>query len=409
MKFTIIGSTFTGNKGAAAMLESSIQTLSAKYDDAEFVLLSISPKADKKLNPYKNVKVMSAKPLYLGLVINPVSILYRLLPFMRGIFAKISPEVKELHESAALLDEGGITFSDGREKYLIFNVATILPAMILGTKVIKISQALGSFKNPINRFVSKLILPKVTLIISRGDRTHEFLEGLNLTNIKRGADFAFSLDMTDSSKKEAEAYIKEKNNIFENNQKVVGISPSVVVKGQMDKANMDYIKITADFLNGLIAKGYSIALVPHSVRLNTTKTHNNDLPLTKELYELINDKGKVLLIDDELDSQQLRYIIGKCDYFIASRFHAMISSLAMQVPTMVVGWSHKYGEVLKMFDMQDYVMNYKETSVEKLNNVFEELLKNESAIKDKFSKHWTEVKEKSLKNVDYIGETIKEQ
>jgi len=38
---------------------------------------------------------------------------------------------------------------------------------------------------------------------------------------------------------------------------------------------------------------------------------------------------------------------------VTSRFHAMVSGLATCTPTVVLGWSHKYREVLSDFGMVD--------------------------------------------------------
>ncbi len=70
----------------------------------------------------------------------------------KGEFFKIA---RALAESDVLLDIGGITFSDGREKYLPFNILSIWPAMLLGVPVVKLAQAVGPFKNPLNRFLRK--------------------------------------------------------------------------------------------------------------------------------------------------------------------------------------------------------------------------------------------------------------
>ncbi len=72
--FVVIGSTLSGNKGAAAMLESSMQTLNKKFPGSRFTLLTYLPvEQEDKLNTYKNLTILKASPLYLGLVINPLA------------------------------------------------------------------------------------------------------------------------------------------------------------------------------------------------------------------------------------------------------------------------------------------------------------------------------------------------
>lgn len=399
-KVVIIGSALSGNKGASAMLESSVQTLG---EDTEFTLLSMYPKEDARQNPYPNLSIVKADPITLGVLINTHALMYRMLPFLRDALKKESPAIKAIAEADVMLDQGGITFVDGREKFLLYNVASILPALFIGTPVVKCAQALGPFKNPINNMVAKIFLPRMAAIVSRGSITHSYLEGLKLKNVTAGADYAFSLDVTD----EEAAAAKQKYDLKQlEGKKVVGVSPSVVMQKKVDGKGGDYTAEIVQFINYATSEGYKVMLVPHSVRSNTDKLHNNDMPLCKNIFEQIEDKTEVLFLDQELSSQELRYWIGQCDYFVASRFHAMVSSLSMEVPTIVIGWSHKYREVLEMFELEKWAFGQDKLSQEYLREQFKNLVAEEQDVRKKLATHLPEVKKLSLKQVDIINEVI---
>lgn len=404
-KVVIIGSALSGNKGAAAMLESSVQTLQKAFGEKNirFTLLSMYPSEDRKQNPYKNLKVIKATPAELGVMINSQALLYRILPFMRKTIAKKSPAIKALVEADVLLDQGGITFVDGREKFLLYNVASILPALMVGTPVVKCAQALGPFKNPINNASAKLFLPKMAAIVSRGAITHSYLEGLNLKNVTAGADYAFSLELTKEEVKQAKS--KFDDSLFAKST-VVGISPSVVMQKKVDAKGGDYAKEIVDFINYLTKKEYKVMLVPHSVRTGTDKTHNNDMPLCKAIYKQLDSPNDCLFLDKELTSQELRYWIGRCDIFVASRFHAMVSSLAMKVPTLVIGWSHKYREVLEMFGLEEWAFGHDKLSQDYLRKRFNALVKEQKEVKEKLAKSLPKVKKQSLSQVAVIKAVI---
>lgn len=400
-RIAIIGSALSGNKGAAAMLESAIQTL----DDGntEFTLLSMYPRSDAQQNQYKNLNIVDASPIELGVVINSLALLYRIIPPLRSFILQRSPAVKALVEADVLLDQGGITFVDGREKFLIYNVASILPALNVKTPVVKCAQALGPFNSPINRMAAKIYLPKMAAIVSRGRITHEHLMSLGLHNVTAGADYAFSLELT---KKEAASAKKRFDPKPLKGRKVVGVSPSVVMQKKVVAAGGDYAQQIVRFIDYVVAEGYAVMLVPHSVRSNTDKTHNNDMPLCKDVYSRLSSTKHVLFIDEELSSQELRYWIGECDFFIASRFHAMVSSLAMGVPTLVIGWSHKYREVLEMFELEEWAFGQDKLTEQYLEEQFKLLVKNQQSIRKKLQKHLPEVKKKSLLQVSVIDDVI---
>lgn len=408
MKFTIVGSALAGNKGAAAMLESSIQTLSKKYPGAKFVLLSIYPEEDIKLNTYDNLEILPASSFIIAFVLNPLALIYKIIPPLRKLILSKSPQLKAIKDSDALLDQGGITFTDGREIFLLYNVASILPAILLNTKVIKCAQALGPFNNPINRFVSKIILPHIKLIIARGKKTNQYLKDLGLKNVSLGTDYAFSLNIMPNDKKIAEKlYSKITKDLDLRDKLLVGISPSVVVKKKCEKKGIDYVSLMAWFIDDLAENNYATILIPHSVREDHTKLHNNDLPLSYEIYKKVKNKKNCAFINQQVSSQVLRHIIGKTDLFVACRFHAMISSLAMGVPTLVLGWSHKYMEILDVFGVKEFGLDSSKLTQKVLSDSFNNLAQQRNTVSRMLKKNLSTVKKLSLSHVDLIDKAIK--
>ncbi len=401
---TIIGSALAGNKGASAMLESAIQTLRGRIPGVTFTLLSMYPTEDQAQNIYPELSIIDARPRVLGITINSLALLHRILPPLRKVILKRSAAIRALAGSQVLLDQGGITFTDGREKFLLYNVASILPAMNLHTSVFKCAQAVGPFTSPINRAAAKYYLPRVSTLVTRGRITHEFAVGLGLTNIVAGADYAFSLELDGS---EASAVARHFDLGFFDEGTIVGLSPSVVLQKKINAGGASYVAEMVTFVDAQTASGRKVLLVPHSARTGTDKTHNNDLPLCREIYRKIAQPESVLFLDRELPSQELRYLIGRCDLFVASRFHAMVSALAMAVPTLVIGWSHKYREVLEMFELEDWAFGYDELTSEFLASRFEDLIASRADVEAALTKNLPIVKQRSLAQADLIAETVR--
>ena len=175
---------------------------------------------------------------------------------------------------------------------------------------------------------------------------------------------------------------------------------------KVDATGGDYAQIVADFIASLQARGRKVALIPHSVRTGTDKTHNNDLPLCRDVFARLPSSDGVLFVDHELSSQQLRWLIGQCELFVASRFHAMVSSLAMAVPTVVIGWSHKYREVLEMFGAEEWAFGSDQLSAEYLGQRFAELEGRREEVKTTLDAHLPEVKGRSRMQADLIAAIV---
>lgn len=406
MRYVIIGSAIDGNKGAASMLEAAIQTLSKRDELAYFTLLSMYPEADKAMNTYGNLNILSAKPLYLGAVINLFALVYKILPPLRPILRK-NKQIKAIAEADVYLDQGGITFVDGREVFLIYNIASILPPLLIGTPVVKCSQAMGPFKSPVNRFFSKLFLPRVTKIFARGEKTHNSLINIGLNNVELAADYAFSKVVTKSAEKRAKVILK--NHKYDSKNINIGVFPSEVLRKKAEKRNQKYEQVIADFIDSIASETNTIVyLIPHSQKANISSRHNNDLPVCNNVYELIKNKDNCRYISEPTSPQELRYIIGQMEVNVVARFHAMVSSLAMSTPVLVTGWSHKYQEVLDMFNLKDCAFDVRELSTDQLKEKFQQVyaVRRENAAR--IRKHLPKVKKSSLQQADKIVEIAKE-
>ena len=76
------------------------------------------------------------------------------------------------------------------------------------------------------------------------------------------------------------------------------------------------------------------------------------------MYEGVKNKDMVRWYHKEMDAEEIRAYLGKCRFLVASRFHAMIGALEQRVPVLLVGWSHKYQEVLDFFELGQYAIDF---------------------------------------------------
>ena len=400
MRVAVIGSALSGNKGAAAMLESAVQQISARHPHARFVLLSMYARSDAEQNPYRSVTVLRGSGVRMVFLASPAALLHRLLPRLRRAIERVVPQVGVLATADVLLDQGGITFADGRAKFLTYNIGSILPALVLGTPVVKCAQAMGPFRSPVNRLAARAVLPRVAAIVSRGAVTHGHLQALGLDNVTAGADLAFTLELTDEGRRAAREAVDES---FLGSGDVVGVSPSAVLREGGGAAGERYVGEVVRMVDHLTnVLGRRVLLVAHSARARSRWSHNNDLPLCREVYARVAAPDMVCFPDQELSSQALRYLIGGCDVFVASRFHAMVSSLAMGVPTLVIGWSHKYGEVLDMVGLGEWAVGHEAYSDEVFVERFDALVRRRAQVRAQLAAALPAVRALAAEQVDVI-------
>lgn len=406
----ITAASYSGNKGAAAMLQSSIKQLHKIYGDRLNInLMSVYPGEDKKQIPFDFINITSTKPEQLLFIAFPLAILYKVFcwcPPIKKLIAK-NKIIKTYLKTDLVVDEAGISFVDSRG-FVMNTYAFVCAAvpMLVGTPVVKYSQAMGTFKNPYNRFLAKWILPKLKLICARGQGTYDNLMGIGVKdNVKLCADGAFSMEDSEYWNEEVDKVCKS-DSFFGDN--VVGLSISSVVEKKCNKMGINYKDTMVQFVNYLNEEGYNVILIANAARINSEKSRNNDLMVGDAIYAGVADKNKVRWYHKEMDAEEIRAYIGKCKYLVASRFHAMIGSLEQKVPVLLIGWSHKYQEVLDMFELGQYAIDFSKLELEELKKSFKDFIENENDIREKLDKNLDSVLASSRNNIKYISEIIDE-
>lgn len=405
----ITAASYSGNKGAAAMLQSSIRQLHEIYGEKlNIQLMSVYPGEDRKQLPWDFVRVVSCKPQQLLFVAFPLAVLYRIFhrwcPPVKALLLK-NKILKAYARTDAVLDEAGISFVDSRGA--VMNTYAFVCAavpMLMGVPVMKYSQAMGTFRSPLNRFLAKWILPKMKLICARGKGTLENLRQIGVeSNVKLCADGAFTMEDDETCSAEVEKVCAADPFYHD---RVVGLSISSVVEKKCKKLQIDYKGIMVDFIGRLNAAGYGVLIIANGARINSDKPRNNDLMICDAVYEAVENKDKVRWYHKEMRAEEIRAYIGKCRFLVASRFHAMIAGLQQKVPVLLVGWSHKYQEVLDFFELGQYAIDFSNLSAQSLWAEFEAFAAEEEKIRRAIDSHYDEVIESSRKNIVYVREVL---
>ncbi|HSK47890.1 MAG TPA: hypothetical protein VLA05_07800, partial [Coriobacteriia bacterium] len=83
---------------------------------------------------------------------------------------------------------------------------------------------------------------------------------------------------------------------------------------------------------------------------------------------------RVLSVTGDMNAAALRKVLKACSAAAVSRFHAMVGALSEGVPVAVVGWSHKYLEVMKQFGLGEFVFDYSAHDPKALREVVSRLV-----------------------------------
>jgi polysaccharide pyruvyl transferase WcaK-like protein len=409
---SIIAATLSGNRGAEAMLTTTIGRIRDRYPNANFNIYSYYPKRDRELVNDARIKVFSATPLYLVTILLPYSLL---LAFFKTLHLKslsrlIVESVRALDESDVLVDLAGVSFIDGREKFLPYNVLTLTPALFLNTPVLKFSQAAGPFNNPLNHFLAKYTLSRTLKIFARGINTHKHLNSLSLDTCYHEpvADVAFLHQpqdtITEENRQKSGNLAKR---LKDERRDIIGICPSSVLAAKSIRQNGNYYDQIASLCRQLLTQGYAVLLYPNATREEEmSKLRNNDLPVINEIKNRLNNDSQPIAalyyVDFDINTLGIKQLMNQCRIVMVSRFHAMIAALAGGLPVIVLGWSHKYQEVMDYFELGDLVFDFAQLSPEVILKTIQRTLKNETSIRQKIAQHQESAKISANKQFDYL-------
>ncbi len=402
----IVGAALSANKGAAAMLETVIACLPSTMGECSFDILTTYPEADApKVPTGSNARVVGLQPLRLALVEIPIAfcaLIARSLHLPLGWVR--ARACRSILNSSVVVDVAGISFVDGRGiPITIYNSLMTGLSLLLGVPTVKAAQALGPFKTQPNRLLAKMVLPRLAAVCARGARTREHLDSLNLSNVTNVADLAFSLEEAGSLPPSVVTSLEGLGNKF------VVVMPSSVVRGLFESTGGDYVAAVAELVRGIRARtGLGVVIAPHSYRVGHPEGRMNDGPVCQQVASRLTDDAMVVGIDEDLSAGELRHLIAQGEVLVTSRFHAMISGLSTCTPTVVVGWSHKYREVLDDFGLVDYGMDSSTLSnTEEIVGKVMQCITNGSMITAQITAALPAVKERSGLNFSIIAKAAR--
>lgn len=405
MKIAISGVTLRGNLGGVAMLLAARQELRRRCPDAQFSLLSICPAQDRMGPQLPDVEVVWSHWAALITCYLPLSLLTA--PVIRfGLTRWVLRRIgyfRTLIDCDAVVDLSGIAFVDNRGIALLaYNVAGCVPAIILGRRVLKLSQSLGPFERPLNRIVGGWVLRRCALVVPRGEAAARHVSKLLGQQVRSLPDTAFCLEVTEQAtiwagQQIAQAGLTSAPLIF---------SPSKVLERACRRRGIDLAAAFADAIRATGTRGFNVALLVHSQSAGIAK--NDDLEVCFRIRSLLPSslQPPVLAVEDPCKA---RALIGQASVFVGSRYHALVSAYAQAVPSLALSWNEKYTDLGGVFGNVGRVISATEINATTLTSHILELERDARTIRDELRRRLPTVRAMAAENFDYAERALVER
>jgi len=400
-KIALIGARLSANLGGPSLLVSTKMALSTVFPDAEYTLF-VPPycyESDVMLAPKYDVNIA---PLYSSKWLLPLALLRRYTRILLGS-ASAKAFIRSLEKADIIVDIVGIIFADmlrsNTFRVRMFEGFRFAICKILGKPVIKYTADLGPFNCRWNRIFASLYLGRfIDLILARDEMSRQSVEALGIkTPTIVVPDTAFLLESSDSNEsKRYESFRKE--------GPIIGLSVSYQARNRA-RNTTTYPSIMVDFMSYLIEKyGVHVVLIPNELSKNANR--DDDKLIADEICAKIkSDRCDVLQIDNLL-AQEIKGVIKQCEVIVASRYHTIVASLSLGIPTLAIGWHHKYQGVLKLFKQEKLVCDIDELRLESLVENFEYVWNNREEIKRTINSCIPEVKERIVDGAKRVCDIV---
>jgi polysaccharide pyruvyl transferase WcaK-like protein len=103
-----------------------------------------------------------------------------------------------------------------------------------------------------------------------------------------------------------------------------------------------------------------VLLVPHEYYpFIIDGQERNEIQICEKERELIEERyfDRVHVVRREYNQNEIKGVIGLCDFFIGSRMHACIAALSQGIPTVGLAYSRKFRGVFQTVGAEQYVID----------------------------------------------------
>ena len=163
-------------------------------------------------------------------------------------------------------------------------------------------------------------------------------------------------------------------------EKCVGISVSFqIIKQWGDKQY--YYECIRSLIESILQIGQiKVILFPNELKYDGVF---DDASVASEILEMFPGNENVVRFDAEAyTSLELKNAIAQCDVMVASRYHSCVASLSAGVPLLVVGWHHKYEELLELYGQREWLLSIENCTTEEMVKMFRRLWDEKDRIRE---------------------------
>lgn len=405
MKITITNVYCCKNKGDAAIVDSMLAQITRAIPNTKLIVMSLNPKIDS--GNYHN------RPIIIPALVPPtefsktkvgkaVNLVKHCLQLIKSIIElTFRPQLVNIKMGAPDLIiscGGGFIQSHGLVD-LLTNYSTHLVQLYAANKLnipyIIFAQTIGPLDKTSIR-ISKNIIENAYAVLVREPISYSFVkEHFPKARNKLTGDIAFLLDSIQPTGCNLSS--RERLGITVRKWSFPGSADQEKDMKRYIDAIVGLIEYAVNELN------MEVYLMPQCIG----PVGDNDVLVSKKIYSTVSCKEKVHVIDYDYEPSQLKGLYGEMNYFVGTRMHSVIFSIAERVPSIAISYDYKTDGIMRLAGLGEFVIPINNIDKDTLINKFNELVSSET-VRKTIDERLPTLLEGSIENINVVKEIVYE-
>jgi len=389
VKVGILGATFeTGNMGLGALAAGTVQCIRCEYPNARVFLMDYLHEETARQvridGEYLTVPLLNMRfskkiflPNNIALLIL-LSLVAKLIPGqkLKRKFLARNRYLREIAETNFFVSlAGGDSFSDiyGFTRLLYVALPQLL-VLLAGKRLILMPQTYGPFRGAWARAIARFILRRAEMIYSRDvSGVADVSSMLGLPGGSPKVRFCYDVGFLLEPDAPAHLDIDGVSLHHRSDAVLVGVNVSGLLfiegytRNNMFGLKVSYRNLVLQVVEHLLRDpNVSVLLVPHV--FGEEAGSETDTLACNAIFDALKGKyeGRLGVVRGGYNQNEIKYIIGQCDFFVGSRMHACIAAVSQSVPAVSIAYSDKFVGVMKAVGVESLVADPRRVASEEI-------------------------------------------
>ena len=386
--------------GVGALTMGALQVMSSNYPNAHVTLLDYGTVGSVSTatigGRVVSVPLLNLRFSWKIFLSNNVALLLVLATLLRLVKGRLRKWLiqqnlwlqKISEADFAVAVSGGDSFSDiyGLGRFFYVSLPQLL-VLALGKRLVLLPQTIGPFRTRLSRWIAAFVMRHAEVIYSRDIAgARDARELLRLSGADPKVRFCYDLGFVVEPRRPVRLDLGELDLKTRRERPLVGLNVSgLLVTGGYNQRNafkliVDYRTLILKLIKYLIVKkGADVLLIPHVFGSQA----ESDSSAICSIYDELIEKycGRLFSVRNRYDQNEIKYIIGLCDFFVGSRMHSCIAALSQSIPAVAICYSKKFVGVLQSIGAEHLIADPRQLTIEEILLVVDSAFRDQKAIR----------------------------